>query len=310
MICHWDEVPESVVDTPVLRGRRRRLADAAGAPRLGLSRYVMGPGERVMPVHAHGDEEEIFVVLDGSGLSLEGEAAHPIAAGDAIRYPAGGPPHTTIAGEEGLDLLAFSSGSMTHLTWLPRPNAFWAGPRWIPADGPNPFKAEVACGPLEPPAPSTERPPTIVRIADVEAQEHRCGDVGQRTRKVGDALGAGLAGLRELQVDPGRLSNPPHCHSAEDELFVVTSGDGALELLHADGAVESLPVHAGHVVSLPAGSGTAHAFGGGDSGLTLLAYGHRDPSDVCFYPRSGKLSIRGVNAIFRVQRVDYWDGER
>lgn len=28
-----------------------------------------------------------------------------------------------IAGDEGLEVLAFSSGSETRLTWLPRPNA-------------------------------------------------------------------------------------------------------------------------------------------------------------------------------------------
>ena len=89
----------------------------------------------------------------------------------------------------------------------------------------------------------------------------------------------------------------------------MLAGDGALELLHPDGTAESHPVHAGHVISRPAGTGVSHTFGAGDGGLRLLAHGHRDPSDICFYPRSGKVSIRGVQAIFRVQRVDYWDGE-
>ena len=34
-----------------------------------------------------------------------------------------------------------------------------------------------------------------------------------------------------------------------------------------------------------------------------------NPNDICFYPRSGKLSVRGVRAIFRIERADYWDGE-
>ena len=89
----------------------------------------------------------------------------------------------------------------------------------------------------------------------------------------------------------------------------MLGGDGALELLHPDGTAESLPVHAGHVISRPAGTGVSHTFGAGDHGLELLAYGHRDPNDMCFYPRSGKVSIRGLKAVFRIQRVDYWDGE-
>jgi uncharacterized cupin superfamily protein len=122
-------------------------------------------------------------------------------------------------------------------------------------------------------------------------------------------VGCALAGLSEITVDPGRLSNPPHCHSTEDELFVVLEGDGALELLHPDGTAESHPVHAGHVISRPAGTGVSHTFGAGDGGLRLLAYGHRDSADMCFYPRSGKVGLRGLKVIMRVQQVDYWDGE-
>ena len=135
------------------------------------------------------------------------------------------------------------------------------------------------------------------------------GGVGKTTVSTALGVAAARRGLRVLTVDPGGLSNLPHCHSVEDELFVVLRGGGALELLHSDGTAESHPVHAGHVVSLPAGTGVAHTFGAGDGGLELLAYGHRDPNDMCFYPRSGKVSIRGLRAIFRIQRVDYWDGE-
>ncbi len=312
MLCHWDDVPPLDLARGDLGGLRRRLGSAAGARRLGLSRYDLGPGQRPMPVHVHGDEEELFVVLEGSGVSVERDAAHPIAAGDALLYPPAGRPHTIVAGPEGMVVLAFGSGSATGLTYLPRAGAMWAGPRWIPPDGPNPFTLEVEAGPLELPEPSAaaERPETIARVADIPPREpRRRGDVGQVAREIGDAVGGALAGLSEITVDPGRLSNPPHCHSVEEELFVVLEGDGALELLHPDGTAESHPVHAGHVVARPAGTGVAHAFGAGDGGLRVLAYGVRDPADMCFYPRSGKISVRGLKTIVRVQQVDYWDGE-
>ena len=312
MLCHWDDVPPIDLARGDLGGLRRRLGAAAGAPRLGLSRYDLGPGQRPMPVHVHGDEEELFLVLEGSGLSVERDAAHPIGAGDVVCYPPGGRPHTVVAGPEGMVVLAFGSGSTTALTYLPRAGAMWAGPRWIPPDGPNPFMLEVEAGPLELPAAASaeDRPGTIARLADIAPREpRRRGDVGQVARELGDAVGGTLAGLSEITVDAGRLSNVPHCHSAEDELFVVLAGDGALELLHPDGTAESHPVHAGHVISRPAGTGVSHTFGAGDGGLRLLAYGHRDPSDMCFYPRSGKVSIRGLKTIVRVQQVDYWDGE-
>ena len=54
-------------------------------------------------------------------------------------------------------------------------------------------------------------------------------------------------------------------------------------------------MHAGHVISRPAGTGVAHVFGAGDDGLELLALQpSTSPTDMCFYPRSGKISIRGL----------------
>ncbi len=47
----------------------------------------------------------------------------------------------------------------------------------------------------------------------------------------------------------------------------------------------------------------------GPDGLELLAYGTRDPSDICYYPDSGKVFIRGIGLCARVERLSYWDGE-
>ena len=53
-------------------------------------------------------------------------------------------------------------------------------------------------------------------------------------------------------------------------------------------------MRAGSVVVRPPGTGVAHAFRGGDGGMTLLMYGTRDPSEVCYYPRSGKVYFVGL----------------
>src|SRR5437868_13300495 len=37
-------------------------------------------------------------------------------------------------------------------------------------------------------------------------------------------------GLNHVRVPPGMLNVPLHCHSAEEELFVVLEGSGSLEL--------------------------------------------------------------------------------
>jgi uncharacterized cupin superfamily protein len=258
-----------------------------------------------MPVHVHADEEEIFYVLDGEGLSWQGGRVYPVRAGDCILHRAGAEPHTILGAGDGLDVLAFGSGSPTGLTWLPRAQAWWNGPHWLPHDGPNPFAAEEAAGPLEVPAPETERPPTIVALADAPIREADTGDVVRVRHEFGEPLGARSSGLGLLVIAPGSLSYPPHCHSAEEELFVVIDGEGTVLL-----GDDEHPVRAGSVVARPPGTGVAHAFRAGDGPMSVLAYGTCAPNDIAYYPRSGKVSLRGIDAMFHVTRVDYWDGER
>jgi uncharacterized cupin superfamily protein len=50
-------------------------------------------------------------------------------------------------------------------------------------------------------------------------------------------------------------------------------------------------------------------FRAGDSELTLLAYGTREPNDLCYYPNSNKIMFGGINVIARLERLEYWDGE-
>jgi uncharacterized cupin superfamily protein len=305
MAVHWDDVEPVALDRGELRGERRRLGAAAGAVRTGLSRYRLAPGERAMPVHVHGDEEEIFFVLAGRGLSWQDGRTYAVGRDDCIVHRAGAEAHTILAAGEGLDVLAFAEGSDTGLTWLPRAGVMFAGPHRVPVDAPHPFDAEAAAGALDVPEAEPRRPATIVALEDVEPQPFGRGDVDAVRRDLARAAGSRRSGLQHATVAPGALSAPPHCHSAEEELFVVLDGGGELLL---DGEAPE-PVRAGSVVARPAGTGVAHAFRAGEAGLVLLAYGPREPADICFYPRSGKLRVRGVGATFRVQRVDYWDGE-
>ena len=259
-----------------------------------------------MPVHVHADEEELFYVLDGEGLSWQDGRAYAVRAGDCILHRPGAEAHTILGAGDGLDVLAFSGGSDTGLTWLPRARAWWNGPHWLPHDGPNPFDAEEAAGPLEVPEPEARRPPTIVALDDVPAEDFTGGgDVVAVRRDLGDALGLDAHRRRATSsVAPGALSGPPHCHAAEEELFFVLDGDGTLLL-----GDEEHPVRAGSVVARPPGTGVPHAFRAGDAPLTLLAFGTREPNDIVFFPRSGKVGLRGIRARFHVTQVEYWDGE-
>src|SRR6266550_2413502 len=129
---------------------------------------------------------------------------------------------------------------------------------------------------------------------------------------LGGAAGSWRAGATRIELDPGVLSGPPHVHSAEEEILVVLDGDGTLELtpsMPPDAEPEQHPVRRGSVVARPPGTGITHTFRAGDSGLTLIAWGTREPNDICWYPRSKKIFWRGVGVIGRIEQLDYWEGE-
>jgi uncharacterized cupin superfamily protein len=89
----------------------------------------------------------------------------------------------------------------------------------------------------------------------------------------------------------------------------VVEGEGELLLMAQDGEPSGEPVRPGSVVVRPPATRVSHAFRGGAGGITLLAFGSREPNDIAYYPRSGKVSLRGIGMRFRVEPLDYFDGE-
>ncbi len=74
---------------PGARGQRlpatwSNLGSAAGSDRCGVTRIEMGPGEMPTPAHVHGEAEEIFYVLRGSGLSWQDGETYEVRAGDCL----------------------------------------------------------------------------------------------------------------------------------------------------------------------------------------------------------------------------------
>ena len=150
---HVDDVPAQKWVVGDLNATLKRLGAAANALGMGGAIIELAPGGRSTPPHAHIDEDEVFLVLDGSGISWQSSGskdvrAYEIARDDVLLHSAQGDAHTLIAGDEGLTVLVVAEGSRTHLTWLPRAKQFWVGPRWSPADMPPPFAADAQLGPL------------------------------------------------------------------------------------------------------------------------------------------------------------------
>ena len=299
-ITHLDEVKKRRNERGQMAGTWSNLGAAAGSWRAGASRIELAPGEQPTPPHVHGEAEEIFYVLGGSGLTLLDDYAYEIRAGDCIVYRNLHEEHTILGGDDGLDVIAFGEREYLPAGELPRGRSMWSSTGFIEIQEGHPWDREPE---LVWPEPKTDRPSIIVATRDVEPDMRG----GRRRRDLGGAAGSKWTGLKHLELDPGTLSGPPHCHSAEEEIFVVLDGEGILELTGGDS--EAHPVRNGSVVARPPGTGVAHTFRAGDPGLTLIAWGTRDPNDICWYPRSGKIYWRGVDVIGRIEQLDYWDGE-
>ncbi|MDQ3381829.1 MAG: cupin domain-containing protein [Actinomycetota bacterium] len=314
MISHWDDARSSRGERGHIAGTWQSLT-GRDSRTIGVKRIRVDPGMWSTPLHLEGAEEEIFYVLAGSGVSVQSEGEDPLAydvgAGDCLVHLALENAHTLRAGDDGIDVLAF--GQRTYaggVTWLPRAGVAWLGETWAPvgAEDDHPWAREAAAGPAEI-TETSARPETIVNVDDVESVERDGATVGRRVRCLGRAAGSVRTGLRIAEVLPGKLNAPPHCHSAEEEIFVVLEGDGELLLWEGDEVAEH-PVRTGSVVARPAGTGVAHAFRGGEQEMTVLMYGTRDPNDICYYPRSGKVYFTGLGVIARLgESLDYWDGE-
>ncbi|MBJ7328279.1 MAG: cupin domain-containing protein [Solirubrobacteraceae bacterium] len=258
-VIHVDDVEPMELDQGELRWTaRRRLAGPAGCAQVGLSLFELPPGGRSTPPHVHADEEEICVVLRGTGLSLQDREAFTVAEGDVLVHPCNGAAHTLVAGDDGLTFLMFGEGSRTNLTYMPRTKKFWAANRWIPAEGTHPFAADAELGPME--IPEAELPAPVFA----------------RTTTRFDRV--------TLAQDE---TTPAGCHSAEEAIAYVLGGEGSVTF----GDDEPIALCEGSVVGLPAGDGIPHAFTGP---LELLMFGTVVPGDAVWFPERNEVRVRGL----------------
>ena len=311
-LAHWDDVEQHHRAKGEMDATWQRLGDAAGTKGVGLNRVRVAPGKLPTPPHSHNASEEVYFVLAGSGLAWQDGQVHEVRPGDCVIHRADELEHTFVAGPEGLDYLVFGTRHPTELGWLPRSGAVRFGWPWVEGRTDDPWDREAEAPPLAygEPAP---RPPNILNVDEVELEHwaDRVHTAPLATRERSDQ-----AGFHWERLDPGARGSVPHCHSEEEEIFVILEGEGTLHLWPSpsfaagtEAQRESFPLRAGHVVARPPGTRVSHWFRAGPEGLTMLIYGTRKPNDMCWYPRSNKIAWRGLGVIARIEVLDYWDGE-
>ena len=284
----------------------QRLGDAAGTKGVGVNRVRVEPGKLPTPPHSHGASEELFFILAGSGSRVAGRRG---ARGSAarLRHPRGRQfEHTFVAGPEGLEYLVFGTRHPTELGWLPRSRAIRIGWPWVEGRDDDPWDVEATVEPLAygDPAP---RPANIVNVDEVEHESWR----GRRRRPHRSRRASDEARRAPLGADRRR---PPRLRirtATRRRRRSSSSSRGRRRSSSGNGEarVEETPLRAGHLVARPPGTRISHSFRAGPDGVTMLIYGTREPNDMCWFPRSRKIFLRGLGVIGRIEELDYFDGE-
>jgi len=284
-VAHWDDVEPRRREIGHIAGDWYDLGRAAGSVSVGLKRIRVDADKWSTPAHAEGAEEEIFFVLAGSGISWQDGEVYDVGANDVLVHLPQEHAHTLRAGPDGLDVLAYGQRKAQGNTVLPRAGVAWMHPSWVDVGGPSPWEREAAAG--EPEVRDiSPRPSRIANLADGIRWELGSGAVDLN---LGDVVGSFETGLSHMTIPAEAEGYPPHCHAAEEELFVVLEGSGTVTL-----GEESAEVRRGSVVSRPAGTRVPHSFRAGEEGLAYLAYGTREANDVVYEPRADIVRFRGV----------------
>jgi uncharacterized cupin superfamily protein len=219
---------------------------------VGVRRIEIPAGGWSTPAHEHGREEEIFYIIAGRGISWHRGRTAEVRAGDCVVYPAHAGAHTLHALEP-VDLLAFGPREYDESVGFPRLGMSLVGRRAVESvpgvvdRAPIQFVREADLGPPELPEEPGPRPETVVNVADVEPVRVERGRVARTRRRLSRAAGSETTGLQHVVVEPGRESAPQHCHSVEEEIFVILDGDGVLVLDEAETEAMSLRVRQGPV---------------------------------------------------------------
>jgi len=144
-VVNLDEVEftRTVKQGEKFEARLAPLAPQLGAKMLGYNLTVVPAGKRAFPFHNHHANEEMFLVLDGTGSLRFGGQEYPLRRGDVIGCPPGGKDvaHQIVnTGAEELRYLSVSTMLGTDVCEYPDSGKYaaWAGrtPGSRPTDAP------------------------------------------------------------------------------------------------------------------------------------------------------------------------------
>jgi uncharacterized cupin superfamily protein len=125
----------------------------------------------------------------------------------------------------------------------------------------------------------------IANWDEVDSHRNAKGEMDATWQRLGDAAGCRTVGLSRLRIAPGKLSTPPHSHSASEEIVYVLAGSG---WSWQDEQV--FDVRPGDCI-VHVADHEEHTLRAGDDGLDVLIWGTRHPVEFGWLPRSNAVRI-------------------
>ena len=113
--------------------RMGMLAPLVGASRLGYNVTRLAPGKAAFPYHLHHNNEELFVILEGSGRVRLNDGEHALRKGDLLCCPPGEEGGHQIYNDSDADLvyLAISTRRSPEVVEYPDSNKCAAVVGWL-----------------------------------------------------------------------------------------------------------------------------------------------------------------------------------
>jgi uncharacterized cupin superfamily protein len=96
---------------PPIAAQMADIGRTLGSASVGLAIQTVRPGQRSSRRHRHVFQEEILVVMSGSGTLHHGDERVPVCPGDAICYLPGDPEPHTFENTGGVDLVIWAFGN-------------------------------------------------------------------------------------------------------------------------------------------------------------------------------------------------------
>jgi uncharacterized cupin superfamily protein len=159
------------------------------------------------------------------------------------------------------------------------------------------------------PTPESLRRALVRNVDEVKLErQKRAPRYDTSTGGVTDGTAAKKLGAGYDILEPGMRACPYHYHLAQEEMFVILEGTGALRV-----AGQMVPIRAGDVITIPPGPEYPHQIvNTGRVPMRYLSISTQERPELCYYPDSDKLGAFAKDHSIvgrRATSIDYWEGE-